>query len=171
MMDQCMKSFTISLYDALVFGTTVFTEWNSLGTVKPWIMVDGSASRKTEFFLEGFKNIDVYGVSMVGSVYPLLAPAQRQALVEDWGVLLLINGTTQLVNGFFGTNTFSGSQGSKRVFLSKYQNEYKLMDPIMSVQSITVEEIQASGIQNEASSSVDLLFNISLIVYYKLEGE
>lgn len=170
MMD-CMRSFTLNINQNFVFNNTVFTEWNTVGTVLPWTMFDGSASRKSDFFVEGFKNIDVYGVSMVGIVYPLLAPAQKQALVQDWGVSLTLEGTQPLINGFYGTNTFNASQGGRTVFLSKYQNEYKLIEPIQSVKKISIAALTASGIQNESGLSVDLTFDVALIVYYKLEGE
>jgi hypothetical protein len=166
-----MKSFTLNINQNFIFNNTLFTEWNTAGTVLPWTMFDGSATRKSDFFVQGFKNIDVYGVSMVGTVYPLLAPAQKQALVEDWGVNVLLEGTVPLVNGFFGTNTFSATQGARNVFLSKYQNEFKLIDPIQSVQKISIGALTASGIQNESGLSVDLTFEIALIIYYKLEGE
>ena len=170
-MTDCMKSFTLNINQNFIFNNTLFTEWNTAGTVLPWTMFDGSATRKSDFFVQGFKNIDVYGVSMVGTVYPLLAPAQKQALVEDWGVNVLLEGTVPLVNGFFGTNTFSATQGARNVFLSKYQNEFKLIDPIQSVQKISIGALTASGIQNESGLSVDLTFEIALIIYYKLEGE
>jgi hypothetical protein len=166
-----MKSFTLNINQNFIFNNTLFTEWNTAGTVLPWTMFDGSATRKSDFFVQGFKNIDVYGVSMVGTVYPLLAPAQKQALVQDWGVNVLLEGTVPLVNGFFGTNTFSATQGARNVFLSKYQNEFKLIDPIQSVQKISIGALTASGIQNESGLSVDLTFEIALIIYYKLEGE
>lgn len=170
-MTDCMKSFTLNINQNFIFNNTLFTEWNTAGTVLPWTMFDGSATRKSDFFVQGFKNIDVYGVSMVGTVYPLLAPAQKQALVQDWGVNVLLEGTVPLVNGFFGTNTFSATQGARNVFLSKYQNEFKLIDPIQSVQKISIGALTASGIQNESGLSVDLTFEIALIIYYKLEGE
>jgi hypothetical protein len=166
-----MRSFTLNINTTTAFSSTYFTEWNTLGTVLPWTMFDGSATRKSDFFVEGFKNIDLYGISMVGSVYPLLAPAQRQALVQDWGISLTLEGTPPLINGFYGTNTFNATQGGRTVFLSKYQNEYKLIEPIQSVKKISIAALQASGIQNESGVSVDLAFDVALIVYYKLEGE
>jgi len=168
---DCMRSFTLNINQNFVFNNTVFTEWNVLGTVLPWTMFDGSGSRFSIFNVTGFKNIDLYGVSLVGNVYPLLAPAQRQALVQDWGVELALNGNPALIGGSFGNNSFSATQGSPSVFLSKYQNEYKLASPIKSVQDITISSLTASGIQNESGVSVDLAFEVSLIVYYKFEGE
>jgi len=170
-MDKCLQSFTLNINQNFVFTNTYFTEWNTVGTVLPWTMFDGNASRKSDFFIEGFKNIDVYGVSMIGTVYPLLATGQKQALVQDWGVNLSLEGIVPLVNGYYGTNTFNATQGGRTVFLSKYQNDYKLINPIQSVQKISIAALTASGIQNESGVSVDLTFEVAIIVYYKLEGE
>ena len=168
---DCMRSFTLNINQNFIFTNTVFTEWNVLGTVLPWTMFDGSGTRFSIFNISGFKNIDLYGVSLVGNVYPLLAPAQRQALVQDWGVELALTGTPALIGGSFGNNTFLATQGNTSVFLSKYQNEYKLASPIKSVTDITISSLTASGIQNESGVSVDLAFDVNLIVYYKFEGE
>ena len=168
---DCLRSFTLNINQNFIFSNTVFTEWNTVGTVLPWTMFDGSVTRFSIFNITGFKNIDLYGVSLVGNVYPLLAPAQRQALVQDWGIELGLGGTPALIGGEFGNNTFLATQGNPSVFLSKYQNEYKLASPIKSVKDITISSLTASGIQNESGVSVDLAFEVNLIVYYKFEGE
>lgn len=168
---DCLRSFTLNINQNFIFNNTLFTEWNVLGTVLPWTMFDGSLTRNSVFNVTGFKNIDLYGICLVGNVYPLLAPAQRQALVQDWGVELGFTGTTPLIGGSFANNTFLATQGGNSVFLSKYQNEYKLASPIKSVTDITISSLTASGIQNESGVSVDLAFEIALIVYYKFEGE
>jgi hypothetical protein len=170
---ECLKSFTLNINDNFVFTSASgdLVEWNSLGTIKPWVVFRADSFTKSVFNVQGFKNIEVYGISLVGIVRPVRSTASNNALVEDWGVSIILDGRTPLINGFFGTNSFGAVQGSNVVFLSKDQNEYKLIDPIQSVKSITIEALTASGIQSETSVSVDLAFNISLIVYYKYEGE
>jgi hypothetical protein len=168
---DCLRSFTLNINQNFVFSNTVYTEWNTTGAILPWTMFDGSISRNSVFNVQGFKNIDVYGITLVGNVYPLLAPANRQRLVEDWGVELNLNGNPPLIGGTFGNNSFALTLAQPNVFLTKYQNEYKLASPIKSVKDITVAALSASGIQVESGVSVDLTFDIALIVYYKFEGE
>jgi hypothetical protein len=168
---DCLRSFTLNINQNFIFSNTEFTEWNTTGTILPWTMFDGGISRFSVFNIIGFKNIDVYGVSLVGIVYPLLAPAQRQALVQDWGVEIGLGGNPALIGGSFGNNSFLASQGNSSVFLSKYQNEYKLASPIKSVKDVTISALTASGIQNESGVSVDLAWEVNIIVYYKFEGE
>lgn len=170
---ECLKSFTLNINDNFVFTSASgdFVEWNSLGTIKPWVVFQADSFTKSVFNVQGFKNIEVYGLSLVGIVRPTRSIPSNNALVEDWGVSVILDGRTPLINGFFGTNSFGVVQGANNVFLSKNQNEYKLIDPIQSVKTITIEALSASGIQNENSTSVDLAFNVSVIVYYKYEGE
>lgn len=170
---ECLRSFTLNINDNFVFTSASgdLVEWNSVGTIKPWVVFRADSFTKSVFNVQGFKNIEVYGLSLVGIVRPTRSIPSNNALVEDWGVSVILDGRTPLINGFFGTNSFGVVQGANNVFLSKDQNEYKLIDPIQSVKTITIEALSASGIQNENTTSVDLAFNVSVIVYYKYEGE
>ena len=167
-MIQNCKSFTLDINQNINISVTT---WNTTGVQFPWTVFDGTTLRKSDFFLEGFKNIEIYGFSLVGMVYPNRNPSVNQVLIDDWGVVLTIDGTTNLVNGFFSTNSFLATQGSKRIALSKNLNQYELADPIVSVKRITIAGLTANGIQNESVTTIDLLFDISIIVYYKFEGE
>jgi hypothetical protein len=170
---NCSNSFTLNINENIVFTSASgdLVTWNSLGTILPWTAVTPFSTAKSVFNVQGFKNIDVYGLSVVGIVRPQRSTATNSCLIEDWGVNISIDGTTPLINGFFGVNTFPAVQGGNTVFLSKYQNKYELIDPIQSVKSITIEALNASGIQYESSVSLDIAFNIAIIVYFKYEGE
>ena len=170
MIENC-KSFVLNINQGFNFTGTQLVTWNGVGSQFPWSVFDGSAVRKSDFDLQGFKNIEVYGFSLVGIVYPNRTAANNQAIVQDWGVLLTIDGTPNLVNGFFGTNTFSATQGAKSLFLSKDLNKYNLTDPFVSVKRITISALTANGIQYESTAGVELVFELSIIVYYKFEGE
>jgi hypothetical protein len=172
MMD-CMQSFTLNINNSFSFTAASgnFVEWNSLGTIKPWTVWESDSFTKSVFNIQGFKNIEVYGCSLVGIFRPSRSASLNNALVEDWGIGVTIDGRTPLINGFFGTNSFGATQGAKNVFLSKYQNEFKLSDPIQSVKNVTIDGLYVSGIQNENGTSVDMDVSLSLIVYYKYEGE
>jgi len=170
-MIENLKSFAININQNFNFTGTTLVTWNPLGTILPWAVSDTGVSRRTDFNIEGFKNIEVYGFSLVGMVYPNRVAGNNQAIVQDWGVLLTIDGTPNLVNGFFGTNAFLATQGGKSIFLSKDLNKYNLTDPFVSVKKITISALNANGIQYESATSVDLVFQLDIIVYYKFEGE
>lgn len=166
-MENC-RSFTLNINQGFNFTGASVTTWNPAGVQFPWSVYD--TTRTSDFNLEGFKNIEIYGFSLIGVVYPNRTPGNNQALIQDWGVLLTIDGTPNLINGFFGTNTFAVTQGSKKVLLSKNLNNYYLNDPFLSVKKITVSALLANGIQYEVTS-IDLVYELSIIVYYKYEGE
>ena len=169
-MENC-KSFTLNIKKEFNFTGTNVATWNPTSNQFPWLIIDGSALRKSDFNLEGFKNIEVYGFSLVGMVYPNKTAVNNPGIVQDWGVFLTIDGTTNLINGFFDTNTFSATQGGKEILLSKDLNTYNLADPIVSVKKISISGLTANGIQSRSTSAVELFFDLSIIVYYKFEGE
>jgi hypothetical protein len=168
---DCLRSFTLNINQNFNFASPVYTQWNTTGVILPWTVFNGGVSTNSVFDITGFKNINVYGISMVGSVYPLVTPALNQGLVQDWGIQITITGTYPLVGGTFANNSFLANQGFNSLFLSKYQNEYKLISPIESVKDITISGLQASGIQLESGFNIDLSWQIALIVYYTFEGE
>ena len=149
---DCLRSFTLNLNQNFSFVNPQYLAWNTLatGTNLPWTVESGvSSSIFTVFNIEGFKNIDLYGISLVGNCYPTNATASKQGIVNNFGF----------------------NQDGKYIALTKYQNIYKLADPVKSVTRIQIDFLRASGIQFENSTGIDLTFDLSLIVYYKYEGE
>jgi len=171
---DCLNSFTLNINQNFTFNFPVFLAWNTLGTVQPWTMQNGIGSPSTafsDFNIQGFKNIDFYGVKMIGNCYPTNPTASRQGLVDDWGIDLELTGNPPLIGGNFGINNFGFYQGGRLISLTKYQNDYCLSDPVKSVTEIKVINLNAQGIQAEATTGIELTYDVSLIVYYKFEGE
>jgi hypothetical protein len=171
---DCLRSFTLNLNQNFSFSTPEFLNWSVSPTQHPWTVQNGIGSTipaLTDFNIQGFKNIDLYGISMVGNVYPTLATASRQGLVNDWGIDLKLRGNFPLIGGVFGSNNFGFYLGGDLISLSKFQNEYKLSDPVKSVTEIQIINLSAQGIQSESSAGIDLTYDLTLICYYKFEGE
>jgi hypothetical protein len=171
---DCLRSFTLNLNQNFSFVAPQFLGWNSVGTFLPWTVESGlsnSPAAFTDFDIKGFKNIDLYGISLVGNCYPTNATASRQGLVQDWGINLQLTGTPPLIGGVFPNNSFGFYQGGKDISLTKTQNIYTLSDPVKSVTQIKITFLRASGIQYENILGIDLTYDLSLICYYKFEGE
>jgi len=171
---DCLRSFTLNLNQNFSFVNPQYLAWNTSGTGTnlPWTVESGvSSSIFTVFNIEGFKNIDLYGISLVGNCYPTNATASRQGIVNDWGLNLFLTGNPTIIGGNFGVNNFGFNQDGNNIALTKYQNIYKLANPVKSVTRIQIDFLRASGIQFESSTGIDLTFDLSLIVYYKYEGE
>jgi hypothetical protein len=171
---DCLRSFTLNINQNASFSTPEYIAWNTANNYHPWALQNGIGSTTpavSNFNVQGFKNINIFGISMIGNVYPTLATASRQGLVQDWGIDLQLTGNPILVGGNFGVNNFGFYQGGNLISLSKYENEYKLLSPIQSVTQIQVINLNASGIQAESNAGIDLTFDVTLIFYYQFEGE
>ena len=171
---ECMRSFTLNINQNFTFDTPLFLEWNVLGSFRPWTMQNGIGSPTSvlsDFNIAGFKNIDLYGVKMIGNCYPTNPTASRQGLVQDYGIDLELTGNPAIIGGNFGTNNFGFYQGGKLISLTKYQNDYNLADPVKSVTEIKVINLNAQGLQAESTTGIELTYDVSLIFFYKFEGE
>ena len=171
---DCLRSFTLNINQNFSFASPEFLNWTVVPSQHPWTMQNGIGSTTpaiTDFNIQGFKNIDLYGIKMVGNCYPTLATASRQGLVNDWGIDLRLRGNFPLIGGVFGVNNFGFYLGGDLVSLTKYQNDYKLADPVKSVYEIQIINLNAQGIQTENATAIDLTYDVTLIFYYKFEGE
>jgi len=171
---ECMRSFTLSLNSNFTFDINNFKPWNIAGPVKPWTVELGIGSvfsTQCDFNIQGFKNIDLYGVKLVGDCYPTYLPAGRKGLVENWGLDMELQGNPAIIGGNFGIDNYGFVQGSNYITLSKYLNHYELADPIKSVTEIKIVNLTASGYEFELATNLNLTYFFTLIFYYKFEGE
>ena len=171
---ECMRSFVLSVNQNFVFVAPQFNSWNPVGAGLPWTVEAGLSNFPpifTDFNIQGFKNIDFYGISLVGNCYPTNAPVGNEGIVNDWGVNITLVGNPPLIGGNFGTNSLGFIQGGLDIGLTKYQNIYNLGDPVKSVTRIQISFLRASGFQFQNPATIDLTYDFSLIVYYKFEGE
>jgi len=173
---DCLRSFTLNLNQNFSFTNPQYLAWNTSGTGTnlPWTVESGLSNSppvSSNFNIQGFKNVDLYGITLIGNCYPTNATASKQGLVNDWGINLNLTGNPPLIGGTIGTNDFGFYQGGTDISLTKYQNVYSLSDPVKSVTQIQISFLRASGFQFEDSTAIDLTYDLSLIVYYKFEGE
>ena len=171
---DCLRTFTLNIFQNLTIDTPKFITWNAGNNVHPWVIQvgeQGPSSVISIFNVVGFKNIDFYGVTMVGNCYATIPTASRQGLVQDWGIDLNLTGSPSLIGGNFGTNGFGFYQGGNRISLTKYTNNYQLESPVKSVTEIDIINLNASGIQAESNTGIELTYDVSLVVFYKYEGE
>lgn len=171
---SCMRSFVLSVNQNFALVAPEYNSWNVLGASLPWTVELGLSSSPlifTNFNIQGFKNIDLYGISLVGNCYPTNAPVGNEGIVNDWGVNISLIGNQSLIGGNFGTNSLGFIQGGTEIALSKYQNIYNLGDPVKAVTLIQISFLRASGFQFQNAAAMDLTYDFSLIVYYKFEGE
>jgi hypothetical protein len=169
---DCLRSFIVRIDQVQTFTGANVKTW-TLGLQEYWAVDAGAVST---FVVEGFKNIDVYGVELIGHVQTSTTPPTSGVVVESWAFEIEINGQLPLINGNLGTGTNSWNLQTtgalaKQFALSNYTNYLTFADPIKSVQDIRFFALAAQGIGGQTIGSISLDYDLSFIVYYKYEGE
>jgi hypothetical protein len=114
---DCLRSFSFRTFiNTNLTGANVKT-WTA-GAQEYWLASAGTAST---YNIQGFKNIDVYGIDVVGNIQSIQSAALGGAIVEDWGIEVFINGQPPLPGGFITTspNFYSISTDNN---LNRYYN-------------------------------------------------
>lgn len=171
---NCMKSFSIATKDSAIYErggpNTVVKMW-TVGIEKYWAL---NNFRSSLFTIQGFKNVNIYGIEMIGDVQTPVNAATGGVIVNNFSFDVYLDGQVQLLNGlissdYYGLKT-SGIEATT-FNLTKYQNKVMFLDPITSVKSITFENLYAQGIAAETLNEVAVEWNLDFVFYYDFEGE
>lgn len=169
---DCLRSFIVSIDQVTTFSGTDVKTW-LLGVQEYWVVEKAGVST---FNVQGFKNIDIYGVDVIGNVSTQKSAAIGGVVVEDWAFEILIEGQLPLASGNIATspnywNIQTSTVGTRTFALSKNTNSLKFADPISSVKFINFENLRAQGVGGQTAGTVSLDWDLSFIFYYKYEGE
>lgn len=168
---DCYRSFNFSTTQTRSYSGSQIKTWTSGGELF-WQL---GASQSSYYNIAGFKNIDVYGIDVIGNVQTSTTIGDS-GLVNDWAVLLFLDGQIPLVGGNVTTSpndwNIQDSGAFAKIFeIGKYTNKIKFVSPYKSVKQIQLLSIIANGQGAEAPGSITLDYNLNFIVYYKFEGE
>jgi len=177
-MDNCMKSFNVR-----IDGSTFFDDTN--GFVSSWGLAGqyyfnglnfASGFSNSVYSIVGFKNIDIYGISVNGYVNGVATATTNTAIVQDWNMYLTLNGQASLVSGLTNAspnawNIKTTSPLLNQFVLGKYTPSLNLMSPFTSVRSIEFGFLATSGIAATLPDTVYLIYDLYFTFYYKYEGE
>lgn len=172
---NCLKSFVININQVSTFTGTDVKTW-TLGVQEYWIFEKGVSGGSTSVYnIEGFKNINIYGIDVIGSVTTQKAAAIGGVIVEDWSFQLKLNGQIPLISGSIGTpnywNIESNTSSTQEFNLSKNNNSLKFASPFQSVKSIDFLSLTAQGYGGQTIGTVSLDWDFSFIFFYEYEGE
>ena len=165
---ECLNQFSFWAAKSTNFtaASGTFSPY-AVGTDNAWIVSSGINS--SIFQVEGFKNINLYGVKLISSVQSSIAG--NKGIVENYDLQILINGTEPQIGGKFSVNDWGITQDITLLTLGKYANEVNFTEPIQSVKSIRVNVFSAQGYSAQSLISIDLDIIFQLYFYYKFEGE
>jgi len=169
---DCLRSFNVSVKDNALLTAGNVKTW--LVGVQEFFAIEYGTS--STFNVQGFKNINIYGVQLVGYIQTLPTDATGGCIVEDWSQNIYINGQLALVGGFvtsspdFWNIDINGTE--PRIFaLGKYQRSINFGDPLQSVSSIEFQKLSVQGIGGQTVDTVSLDWDLVYTFYYKYEGE
>jgi len=168
---DCLKSFNVGLKYHNTYSVSDIS--------KIWTTNQGgyfiNDPNFIEFNLEGFKNINIYGVKMNGDITSDIDGSANN-LVRDFSIQLKLNGQTPIIGNSFASggefyNIFFTGENTQIFLLSKYNACLDFATPYQSVRSLSWENLRVSGSNKQSNTevSVDVILNFTF--YYKFEGE
>lgn len=169
---ECLNSFTIGIRQQSTFSGADVKTW-LLGVQDYWAV---DIIRTSTFNIQGFKNIDLYGIKMTGDVQTQVGAATGGVVVDDFGFDIYVDGSLPLISGAVdpGVNFWNlevSNVGAKTFRLSRNQNEINFAAPIKSVKYFNFERLVAQGVAAQTAGTISLDYDLTFTFYYKYEGE
>ena len=94
---DCLRSFSFAV-DLInnVSGATNLKQWATSVGQHFW---QASVGTSSTYNIQGFKNIDVYGVDVLGSIQTQTNTVINGVIVNDWLIDVIVNGQQPVVGG------------------------------------------------------------------------
>jgi hypothetical protein len=172
---DCLRSFSFStnLITTLSVGVDL-KQW-SIGNNHYWqAITNGATATPSIYEIQGFKNIDVYGIDVIGDVQTQTNTIIDGVIVNNWNIDVSVDGQQPLVGGVTtgGFYAIDSTLPDNNIFaIGKYTNSVKFASPIISAKSIILGRTRLSGIGYQSVGAINLFYKVNFVVYYKFEGE
>jgi hypothetical protein len=170
---DCLRSFSVVTSGNANFAPPAVKTW-TLGAQEFWQV---NESLTSYFVIQGFKNINIFGVDVIGSVYTLTsAPLIGGCVVSDWSVRVDIDGQIPLIGGVIDTVPDDWSIDTSSSFvrqfpLGRFTNSVKFSSPFESVRRVGLLGLNANGTGGQTINNVNLAWHFNFVFHYKFEGE
>lgn len=169
---DCLRSFSLAsnLNQSFALGPNLDV-W-TIGGQNYWF--GRTTTGFAQFDVIGYKNINIYGIDVVGDFKS--GPGGSQVIIDNWEVRVDLVGQPPLLGGTVSPNpnllNVNNDLGFNNTFiLSKYKRGFELSSPVQSVTAIQFQAYTASGHANQSLLNVTVNWNLNYIIYYKFEGE
>ena len=169
---DCLQSFNVRINQAATFSAPDLKVWFSGSST--YFSLEKLAL--STFDIQGFKNIDLYGIDLTGYVQTQTGAALGNCIVNDWAFELFLDGQNPLVSGvvnpvpdFWSLDVDNNS--AKSVRISKFNNSIKFSNPVKSLKKIDFARLLAAGEALNSPSNASLEWSLNFVFYYKYEGE
>jgi hypothetical protein len=166
-----MNSFLININSVYSFDGVKLRTWGTVGN-RHWALILPDATSST-YLIEGFKNINLYSVEMVGMCQTNVANVSgTSCTVNDYGIFLTLDGLLPAVSGVNAPlNNYAINSNFNKMSLTKFTNKLNFETPIQSLKSVKFNNLFAHGQNAESSTEINLQVNLTFIFNYKYEGE
>jgi hypothetical protein len=166
---ECYNRFQFYISQTKTYDTAggSLGAWNTLNG-SGWVIND--ATQRTDFLIQGFKNINLYGIKLIGTAYTPVATAAH-AILEDYSLNFSLTAQTPSISGVYTINDYNAVSYTNEVRLSRFQNEIMFLDPIRSLTNISFNIFSAQGYSPQLLTDVRLSLNFTIYFFYKYEGE
>lgn len=170
---DCLRSFNFALANQSNYDASLgFKHWQ-IGTNHYWL-IDQSLPN-VKYLVQGFKNINVFGIQLSGDINSSPAFTPYECLVQNWKWDLQIIGQNSTNVGILAPAQSPGymviQETNPYARLSKFQPSITFKTPIQSAKEIILTNFYCDGIANETITSAQVGFVINVTVFYKYEGE
>jgi len=171
---ECLRSFslTVSANNNYTAASGELTVW---GSPLNFSVYD---TRTSIYLIQGFKNINIFGVDMIGNVSSSygISPRTLNANVKDFEANVILIGEIPVPIGqISGTNNvpiiLNNTFIQQQNILTKYKTNINFATPIQSVQSIYLTDFKFFGDHVQNAGQVNIGYFLEFIFYYKYEGE
>ena len=168
---DCFRTFSITIEQNTLYAAPSVRTWGTLGNYH-WAL----QSTNTSFYdVQGFKNINLYSVEMVGHVTSdAVNYASDFSTVLDYAFILDITGQMPEVSGKIGASpNFWNIKTpyNDALALSKFNPKLTFDEPIQSFKRVSFIQLIANGQNATTINTVALNYNLTFIFNYKYEGE
>lgn len=171
---DCIRSFSFRVNTNSGVTLTDIKQWQT-GTAQHFFSctTGGSGSK---YNIQGFKNINVWGVGVTGTVGTIPSAAIGGIIVNNWTIDFKINGQAPFPSGVVQTTpnyyVINASSVENTTFpLGRFSPNVKFDTPIQSVKSVEIGQTYADGYGWETLGTLNLYWNLNFTVYYNFEGE
>jgi hypothetical protein len=172
---DCLRSFSFSCntIKTLSTGGDDLKQWSIGLTNHYWQALFGTFST---YNIVGYKNVDIYGIDVIGTVQTQANIATNGIIVNDWNIEVRIGGIQPAIGASIGTGTNYyaldlTNSDNNRYNLGKYNNSVRFESPYSSTTFIQLEKTQAQGIGYQTAGTINIDLSLNFVVYYKFEGE
>ena len=171
---DCMRSFSFGVNVInTVAGAPDLKQWVTGAAQHFWQVNTGTSST---YNFQGFKNLDIYGIDLLGSIQTQANIGINGVIVNDWQIDVQIGGInpkiSATVTGVPNYYALDVNLAENNIYaLGKFNPSVKFDEPISGSSFIQIQKTRASGIAYETLGAVNLWTRLNFVIYYKFEGE